>query len=257
MNSDFEIVTVDAANVGEYGFFCYKSKPKSEGYRQKLDWLRPRFSEGLRIQILFEDGRSVGFIEYMPGESTWRAVHAPGYLLVHCLWVVGRAKKKGYGSRLLERCVEDARRMRKHGVAMVTSSRNWLAGSKLLLKNGFEVVDHAPPTFELLVKKLGEFPSPAFPGDWDERLSRCGPGLTIVRSSQCPYVEAAVQAAVKAADDLGIGARVIELGSGQEARDLAPSAYGTYNVVYDGKLLTYHSVGRRDLLRLLDKNAKL
>jgi GNAT superfamily N-acetyltransferase len=108
MNNSAEIITVDGTNFEEHGFFCYKSKPKSEGYQNKLDWLQQRFEEGLRIKILYEDKRSVGFIEYIPGEHTWRVVEAPDYLVVHCLWVVGRGKKKGYGSRLLNECVEDA-----------------------------------------------------------------------------------------------------------------------------------------------------
>jgi hypothetical protein len=37
MSDDLKVVTVDATNVAEQGFFCYKSKPKSEGYRQKLN----------------------------------------------------------------------------------------------------------------------------------------------------------------------------------------------------------------------------
>lgn len=32
------------------------------------------------------------------------------------------------------------------GVATVARERPWLAGSALFLKNGFEVVDTAPPT---------------------------------------------------------------------------------------------------------------
>lgn len=35
-----------------------------------------------------------GFIEYLPGEHAWRAVHADGYLFIHCLWVVGKSKGK-------------------------------------------------------------------------------------------------------------------------------------------------------------------
>jgi hypothetical protein len=68
MNSNVEIITVDTTNVAQYGFFCYKSKPKSAGYRRKMDWLEQRFSEGMKIKILYEGDRSVGFIEYIPGE---------------------------------------------------------------------------------------------------------------------------------------------------------------------------------------------
>jgi ribosomal protein S18 acetylase RimI-like enzyme len=250
------IVTVDATNVTQYGFFCYKSKPKSEGYRRKLDWLEQRFLEGLKIKIVYEGKRSIGFIEYIPGEFAWRAVEAEGYLLVHCVWVVGKGKKKGYGSRLLNECVEDARKMGKHGVAMVTSSGNWLAGKKLLLKNGFESVSQAPPSFELLVKKLRDAPAPTFPGDWEERLSRYGSGLTIVRSDQCPYVDSVSQMFQETAADMGIQSQVIELKNCREVQESVPSPYGVFNVVYNEKLVTYHWVSEKAFRKLLEKQAQ-
>ncbi|MBZ0305899.1 MAG: GNAT family N-acetyltransferase, partial [Anaerolineae bacterium] len=89
------IVTVTAENVDQYGFFCFKSKAKAEGYQRKRRWLMDRFAEGLQIKLLYEGERSVGFVEFMPGESTWRVVNAPDYLVIHCLWVVGTGKGKG------------------------------------------------------------------------------------------------------------------------------------------------------------------
>ena len=127
MTDTVEIVTVNASNVTQNGFFCYRSKPKSEGYRRKLAWLEQRFAEGMQIKIVVENERPVGFIETIPGEFAWRAVNAAGFLVIHCLWVVGRAKKKGYGSRLLNACLEEARNDHRNGVAMVTSRGNWLA----------------------------------------------------------------------------------------------------------------------------------
>jgi GNAT superfamily N-acetyltransferase len=245
-----EIVAVDAANVDEYGFFCYKSKPKSAGYAQKLSWLRERLAEGMRIQILHEGKRSVGFIEYMPGESAWRAVDAAGYMLIHCIWVVGRAKKKGYGTRLLETCIEDARQASAHGVAMVTTSRVWLADKKLLVKAGFEVVDQAPPAFELLVKRFDDAPLPAFPQNWQERAARYGSGLTVVRSDQCPYIEDATKHVFTLASEHGAKARVVRLTSGQEVQETAPSAYGVFQIVYDGKLFCYHYLGKKEIAQL-------
>jgi hypothetical protein len=58
MSHSVKIVRVDASNVADYGFFCYKSKPKSEGYGRKLAWLKDRFTEGMKLQIIHEDGRS-------------------------------------------------------------------------------------------------------------------------------------------------------------------------------------------------------
>jgi L-amino acid N-acyltransferase YncA len=252
MNGDFEIVTVGADNVDEERFFCYKSKPKSGGYRRKLAWLRERFAEGMRIKIVYEGERSVGFIEYIPGEYAWRAVEAAGYMVVHCLWVVGKGKKKGHGSRLLEVCVQDARERGMAGVAMVTSSGNWLAGKKLLLKNDFEVVDQTPPTFDLLVKRFGDAPLPAFPTNWEDRLGRYGPDLTVFRTDQCPYIELATQKVMDAAGGMGLESRVVELGSCREVQASAPSPYGVFNVVYDGELVAYHWIGEKELRRFFD-----
>jgi L-amino acid N-acyltransferase YncA len=246
-----EIVTVDADNVEQQGFFCYKSKPKSVGYAQKLDWLRERFAEGMRIKIVYEGKRSVGFIEYLPGEYAWRAVHAPGYLLVHCIWVVGRAKNQGYGQRLLDECLQDARQSGAHGVVAVTTSRVWLADKKLFLKAGFEVVDQAPPAFELLVLRFDDAPLPAFPTDWPERAARFGPGLTILRSDQCPYIEDATREVVELGREYGVEARVVRLTSGQEVQAAAPTAYGVFQIVYDGELVSYHYLGRKEKERLV------
>jgi GNAT superfamily N-acetyltransferase len=251
MSNDVEMATVDASNVGERGFFCYKSKPKSEGYAQKLNWLEDRFSEGLKIQILYEDGRSVGFIEYIPGEFAWRAARAPGYVLIHCLWVVGRAKNKGYGSQLLEACLADAKAIGASGVAMVTSSRPWLADSPLLLKHGFEPVDQAPPSFELLVKRFDDAPLPTFPTDWDARLAQCGPGLTVVRSHQCPYMEDATNTVLEFGRSRGFETNVIELKTGREVQDKSPTAHGTFAVAHDGKLLSYYYMLPKDLEKSL------
>ncbi len=110
MKSKFEIKTVDGSNIDESGFFCYMSKRKEPGYKQKREWLEARFAEGMKIKILHENGgRDVAFIEYIPGEYAWRAVNAPGYMVIHCLWVVGKGKGKGYGNLLIKECLDDAR----------------------------------------------------------------------------------------------------------------------------------------------------
>ncbi|MCK4580975.1 MAG: GNAT family N-acetyltransferase [Dehalococcoidia bacterium] len=251
MNSNFEIVTVDATNVAKHGFFCQKSKPKSAGYQRKLAWLKQRFSEGMKLKLACENGKSVGFIEYVPGEFAWRAVRARDYMVIHCLWVVGRAKGKGYGSRLVDDCLEDARRSQKQGVAVVTSNSNMLAGKELFLRHGFEVVDQAPPSFELLVKEFGNAPPPAFPTDWRERQVRYGSGLTIIRSDQCPYVDDATNQALEWSREFGVEPRVIELKTSHEAQESAPSAFGVFNIVHDGELFAHHCLLKKESFQRL------
>ena len=246
------IIDVTADNVEETGFFCLMSRRKSAGYQRKLRWLQARFEEGLCIKMLdlSEGGR--GFIEYIPGEYAWRPVEASGYLFIHCLWVVGKSKGKGYAKLLLRECLADAKRRGAQGVAMVTSEGNWLVGKKLFLGNGFSSVDQAPPGYELLARDFGPAPPPLFPTDWERRAASFGEGLTVVRTGQCPYLDDAVNTALEAGREHGLKARAVELTSAQEVRDRAPSPYGVFSIVVDGEVLSHYYQPRKKLDELLD-----
>ncbi len=246
-----EIIDVNASNVDETGFFCCMSKQKSEGYQNKLSWLKDRFSEGLKIKMLGSGLR--GFIEYIPGEYAWRAANADGYMFIHCIWVVGQSKKKGYSALLLDECVKDARDAGMNGVAVITSEGNYLVGKKLFLKHGFQVLDRALPTFSLLVKKFKESPDPSFSIDWETRQKQCSPGLTIFRSHQCPYLEDSVNVILETAEERSIPAKIVNLKTRQDVLDKAPTAYGIFSVVYNGQLLEYWPVWKAELERRLDR----
>lgn len=242
-----EIIEVHARNVEQTGFFCYMSKRKTAGWRKKLLWLKKRFAEGMKIKMLKLPER--GFIEYVPGEHAWRAIHAKGYMVIHCLWVVGRSRGKGHASVLLQACMEDARRAGMKGAAMVVSQGSYMGWKAYLLKQGFETVDTAPPSFELMVKKFGKACSPSFTKDWEKKARSCGKGLTILRSDQCPYFEDATRALLDAAKKKGIPGRVIELRTAREVRDLAPSPYGAMSVVLDGRAIPSHYEARGELIK--------
>jgi L-amino acid N-acyltransferase YncA len=250
-SGEVEIVTVNRASVEETGFFCYMSKRKSEGYLRKLAWVKARLGEGMRIKMLKLPDR--GFIEYIPGENAWRAVDAEGWMVIHCLWVVGKSKGRGLGAELLEECVDDARKAGMLGVAMVTSEGNWLAGRRLLESRGFQAVAAAPPSFTLMVKKLRRGPLASFPADWAARASGCGRGLTILRSDQCPYLPDATRILLEAAARKKIKTRVVELRTARDVQTLSPSPYGVFSVVYNGKLLGYHYLTDADFLTALGR----
>jgi L-amino acid N-acyltransferase YncA len=243
---------IDASNVDRYGFFCYKSKRKTAGYKHKRAWLEGCLAEGLHLQIIYEDGRSVGFVEYAPGEYTWRVVDAPMYMVIHCIWVVGSAKRKGYGGRLLDQVLDDAQRKGMYGVAVVVSNSTWLAKKSFFTYHGFEVVDQAPPAFELLVMRTGQGPLPSFPTDWDDRLQRVPRGLAVYYSGQCPYLDMFVNSLNNAACQMGIPAELVELKTSYQARLKSPSAYGTFGVVYDSKLLSYRPMSGSSLRKIIE-----
>jgi hypothetical protein len=173
-------------------------------------------------------------------------------MFIHCLWIVGQSRGKGYATLLLDEC-KDAKKAGMNGVAMVTSEDNWLVGKRFLLQQGFESVDHAPPSFELMVKRFGGAPAPSFTGDWDAKMRRCGRGLTIFHSAQCPYLDAGVKAAMEAASEIGVKIQVIELKDARQVRELSPSAYGVFGIVCDGKLVTYRLMGKREVLKRMEE----
>jgi hypothetical protein len=245
------ILDVNAGNVERLGFFCKMSQPKNAGYRCKASWLQARFAEGLRIKLLdlSEGGR--GFIEYVPGKHAWRAVNADGYLFINCLWVVGASKGNGYGTRLLKACIADARREKYKGVAMLSSSGNWLMSAKLLAANGFKQAGVAAPTYSLWALTFGDAKPPTLPDNWNARAKRFGAGLTIIRSDQCPYLDDAVRFTTKVADEAGVRHRILTFEDAQTLQAQAPSPYGVFSTVLNGRLLSHYYLGAKKFSELL------
>jgi predicted N-acetyltransferase YhbS len=91
---------------------------------------------------------------------------------------------KGLGSLLLDSCLRDAKSSKCRGVAVVTSSDSFMAGSDLFIKAGFVPVDGIPPD-ELLVKKLKKTaPDPRFIVERERLFKRYRKGLTIVNDGE-------------------------------------------------------------------------
>jgi hypothetical protein len=240
------IIDVNAANAGQTGFFCFMSKRKNPGYGKKLLWLKQRFAEGLHLRLLQLPQR--GFIEYVPGEFAWRPLSAKGYMVIHCLWVVGKSKGRGLASVLLRECIADAKKARMTGVAMVVSGGSYMGWKGFLARHGFVSVDTAPPSYELMALRFGDSPWPKFSGGWEKKARACGKGLTIFRTDQCPYFDDATAMLLATARDRGVTAKVIELRTAKDVRGLAPSPYGVYSVVIDGDVVPSHYQAKQALL---------
>jgi len=79
-----EIIDTNAENILEYGICGYKDIRKA-GYPEKIEWLKDRFPEGMKIKTLFSNNDGTqGMIEYIPGEYAWRPIEASG-ITIH-LW---------------------------------------------------------------------------------------------------------------------------------------------------------------------------
>ncbi len=250
------LIDLDPARAGTSSC-CGIKNPAHEGRRRKICWMQANLKNGLRAKALVAPGgRQCGYLEYLPGEYAWRAVKAPGYMFLHCIWTFhSDCQGKGYGSRMVQACVEDAQKSGMKGVAVLAREQPWLAGAALYLANGFTAVDAAPPDFRLLVRKLDpSAANPTFAGGWEKKLKRYGRGLTIMRSDQCPYiVKFAGEIAQTAEREYGIEPRVVELKSHREAQ-AAPTPYAVFAVIHDGRVLADHQISRtrfRNIMRTL------
>lgn len=232
---------VGPENLADMGIGCL-TNPQHEGFGPKVEWLRERFRDGLRFFLFRDENKKpLAFLEMVPGEHAWRPVDAHGWLFVHCLWVYSRGKRVGgLGSRLVEACVEEARSTGSKGVAALVSDGPWMAGKGVFLKNGFRVVEEKD-RFELVAFPLTDAPMP--------RLKEISPalsnyqGLHVIYSAQCPMLPKSVNDLSEMAEENGLRLNVTVLRTAKEAQE-APSYYGVFNLIWNGRLLSDHYVSK-------------
>ena len=249
---EYEVVDTNADNIGGCGFCGYKAG-KNEGHRRKCDWLKKRYAEGLRFKVLrSREFGDIGMIEYAPGSHAWRPVEAEGYLVIHCLMVNGKHKGKGLGAVLLEDCLRDARKSKCRGVAVVTSSDSFMAGSGLFIKAGFVSVESNPP-YELFVRKFkATAPDPRFTVHRERLLKRHAEGLTILAADQCPYVVKSVERISLAARALRLKPKVVRIRSAKASRELS-TPYGVFSIIYEGRLIVERPVSATRFTNIMSK----
>jgi YoaP-like protein len=249
------LIDVDEANFDTLPCCGIKSSAHP-GRQQKHCWLQANAEFGLRAKMLLApDGQPSGYIEYLRGEFAWRGVEATGFMFVHCVWIFSkRHQRKGWGSIMVEGCLEDARKAGMLGAAVMVRDGPWLADRRLFLANGFELVDTAPPDYQLLVRKFHRGAvNPTFKKGWDQKLGQYNRGLTIIRSSQCPHIAKFAAEIIESAEiEYGIKPTVVDLKSWSDAQN-APTPYANFALIYNGRLLADHQTSRTRFRNIMKK----
>jgi hypothetical protein len=144
---------------------------------------------------------------------------------------------------LINDCIKEAKEQNKNGAAIVTRKRSFMVGNEIFLKKGFEIVDKAPPDFDLLVIKFKEnVVPPKFKNDWNKKLTKYKNGLTIIRADQCPYTKKNVNEIVETSKKIfGITPAIIENKNHYEAQN-SPCAFGSFCLIYNGEIISYHPI---------------
>lgn len=240
-----KVIEITPDNILQYGICGYKNVER-DGYPEKISWIGKNYSKGLRIKsILTEKDGVQGMIEYIPGEYSWRPVDAKGYMFIHCIFVgfKSKYKGKGYASLLIDGCIKEAKEQNKDGVAVVTRKGSFMVGKEIFLKKDFEIVDTAPPDFELLVFKFKKNASlPKFKDDLNMKLTKYKKGLTIIRADQCPYTKKNVNEIVETSKKVfGITPKIVEHKNHKEAQE-CPCAFGSFCIIFNGEVISYHPI---------------
>jgi hypothetical protein len=249
--NDILIKNVTMENVAETGVFCVKDK-KSAGYKTKAEWFKNNFNHGLKIKIAIDkQEKQIGFIEYIHSEFAWRPIQASNYLFIQCIAVMVKdARNQNIGSALIKQCEHDAIANNKSGVCAMSSDGVWIAKKTLYEKNDYINAEKFG-RFELMVKKFDDDnPIPKFI-DWTKNLSNYQ-GWNLIYSDQCPWHEKSVKDLVQCASEKGINLNVIKLITPEEAQN-APSGFGTFSLIKDGKLLEDHYISRTRFENILRK----
>ncbi|NND16373.1 MAG: hypothetical protein HKN89_08620 [Eudoraea sp.] len=251
LEEHINLIEVTPQNVEDYGVFCVKDK-KAPGYAEKVNWMRNKLNGGVKLQILADEhGKQLGFVEYTPAESCWRAVDAPGYLFVQCIYIARKANRdQNLGSRLLDAVEADARNSMKNGVCTLSSDGPWLANKTLFEKNGF-LQAATRGRFELLYKPFAaDSPVPTFM-DWVPSLEE-HQGWHLVYADQCPWHDKSVTALSNVAREQGVPLQVTKLERPEDAQK-GPSGFGTFALIKDGKLLADHYLSATRFKNILKK----
>ncbi len=253
---DLQIINIDIKNIDKHGCYCLMNR-KQIGYSKKIDWLKERLQEGLKVKMLHsEKDGYIGFIEYISGEFSWRAFSNKDYMFIHCIYI---AKKKnrnnGNGNILIDECINDAKKENKKGVAMITSGGSMLAEKDIFLKSGFAIVDTAPPKYQLMVKQFTKGELPKFTKSQNNSTLNFK-GLHLVFSNQCPYFYQSVNLIKEVSNEYGLKLMVSEINNYTDAQ-MAPSLYGVFNLTYNGTLIAEHYISKTRFINILEKELNI
>lgn len=247
-----KIIEVNEINIEQEHICCAIGSDKINRKRadEKKEWLKKRFSDGHRFLKL--DVRGKIFIEFEPGEKAWMPIEADGYNVIQCFWVSGRYKGQGYGKALLKRCEELSEGT--SGLVAITGDkkRPFMVDRKFLIMQGFQIVDSAPPYFQLAVKKfIKDVPDPKFnPG------ARVGKipgkkGFSFYYSPACPFNRDFTYEMAELAGKRGYKTEIIKIDSREMAQSL-PIGFSIFSFYLDGVFQDHQIYPGKSFIKYLD-----
>ncbi len=245
-------INIDIQNIDSEGICCANSNKKGDVCTaSKKAWLRERFQDGMVFKKL--NARGKVFIEYIPAENAWCPINADGYMFIDCFWVSGSFKGKGYGTGLLNACMEDSKKQGKRGLVAVSSVKKlpFLSEPEFLKKKGFKVADRCAPYYELLYLPFD--PAGQAPGfkACVKQAAAEATGLVLYYTNHCPYNAKYVPLLEAIARDRGVEFTVHKISTKEQAQ-AAPVPFTTYSLFYNGRFITNEILSEAKFIKFLE-----
>lgn len=231
---------------------AFSDKKVVAGYQAKKEWLKTEYANGYRFRRA--DARGKVLIEYVPIEHSWLPLNGKNYMVINCFWVSGKFKGNGLGKRLLNECIADAKAAGMDGLVAVGSKkkRPFMSDARFFVAQGFEVVDEAPPFFQLYALRFNSnSQTPAFLDSARKGQSPYKHGISTFYTSTCPFTDYWNNVHLKQyAERKGVSLRVTHLKTRKEARQM-PIPWIINSVFYNGELITLELKPDRHLDKLI------
>ena len=245
-------IDITSENIdSEYLCCIIRTKKPHPGVETKRAWLRDRLGEGHVFRKL--DEKACVFIEYAPLESAWVPIVGDNYIYIYCLWVLSENKGKGYGRRLMESCIADAKAQGKSGVCMLGAKKQkaWLSDQSFAKKFGFEAVDVTDNGYELLALSFDGI-KPTFAHNVKKQGIE-NKELTIYYDVQCPYIDQKIGIVRQYCETNDVPVSFIQVDTLQKAKEL-PCVFNNWAVFYKGHFETVNLLqDAASLMRILKK----
>ena len=247
-----EYINIDENNIENEHLCCIiRSKVKHPGVEEKRKWLKERIKEGHIFRKLNVKGTA--FIEYAPLETAWVPITGNNYYYIYCLWVTGPLKGKGYGKKLIEYVIKDAKDNNKSGICLLGSNKQkaWLTDQSFAKKYGFEVVDKTNNGYELLALSFDGTKPKINDNAKIEKISN--KELTIYYDMQCPYIIERIKILKEYCDEANIPIIFNKVDSLEKAKKL-PCVFNNWCVFYNGNFETVNLIDAGYINRVIKRN---
>jgi len=125
MKESSQVKIIDVTHRDEYENYLYRclAPMPFRKYKYRREYLEKAVPKGLHKKLLILEGQVVGTIEYVPAESSGYPIAGRKIIVMNCVWVLRKAKKRNFGRLLLQDMVKSAKGA--SGFATIALEEHW------------------------------------------------------------------------------------------------------------------------------------